>query len=189
MQAFYGGVSHWYSWLWRRCHSGRATPGSTSGWHLLLNGTLLQTCPICSVWAARHSPPALHPIPCSRQAGSLAAVAEIHLFKRYLLSTYLAPWNSFQARQIINKIYQMYRMLDGDNKLERKHRKGMGNVIGRVLFVVQLLNQVQVFATLRTVAHQASLSTGILQARILEWVAMPSSSWVFTILQTFKPSL
>ena len=26
-----------------------------------------------------------------------------------------------------------------------------------------------------TVAHQAPLSTGILQARILEWVAMPSS--------------
>ena len=29
--------------------------------------------------------------------------------------------------------------------------------------------------TPRTVAHQAPLSTGILQARILEWVAMPSS--------------
>ena len=69
----------------------------------------------------------------------------------------------------------MYRMLDGDNKLERKHRKGMGNVIGRVLFVVQLLNQVQVFATLWTVAHQASLSTGILQARILEWVEISFS--------------
>ena len=26
-----------------------------------------------------------------------------------------------------------------------------------------------------TIAHQAPLSTGILQARILEWVAMPSS--------------
>ena len=46
----------------------------------------------------------------------------------------------------------------------------MGNVIGGVLFVVLLLNQVQVFATLWTVAHQASLSVGILQARILEWV-------------------
>ena len=34
--------------------------------------------------------------------------------------------------------------------------------------------------TLRTVAHQAPLSMGILQARILEWIAMPSSrgsSW------------
>ena len=32
------------------------------------------------------------------------------------------------------------------------------------------------FATPWTVAHQALLSMGILQARILEWVAMPSSS-------------
>ena len=31
------------------------------------------------------------------------------------------------------------------------------------------------FATLWTAAHQAPLSMGILQARILEWVAMPSS--------------
>ena len=34
---------------------------------------------------------------------------------------------------------------------------------------------VQLFATLWTVASQAPLSMGILQARILEWVAMPSS--------------
>ena len=33
----------------------------------------------------------------------------------------------------------------------------------------------QLFATLWTVAHQASLSLGMLQARILEWVAVPSS--------------
>ena len=39
---------------------------------------------------------------------------------------------------------------------------------------------VQLFATLWTVAYQAPQSMGILQARILEWVAMPSprgSSW------------
>ena len=38
-----------------------------------------------------------------------------------------------------------------------------------------LLSHVQLFATLWTVAHQAPLSMGILQARILKWVAMPSS--------------
>ena len=38
-----------------------------------------------------------------------------------------------------------------------------------------LLSHVWLFATLWTVAHQAPLSMGILQARILEWVAMPSS--------------
>ena len=34
---------------------------------------------------------------------------------------------------------------------------------------------VRLFATPETVAHQAPLSMGFLQARILEWVAMPSS--------------
>ena len=33
----------------------------------------------------------------------------------------------------------------------------------------------QLSATLWTVAHQAPLSMGILQARVLEWVAAPSS--------------
>ena len=39
----------------------------------------------------------------------------------------------------------------------------------------QLLSRVRLFATPWTVAPQAPLSMGILQARILEWVAMPSS--------------
>ena len=39
----------------------------------------------------------------------------------------------------------------------------------------QLLNHVPLFATPWTVARQAPLSMGTLQARILEWVAMPSS--------------
>ena len=37
-----------------------------------------------------------------------------------------------------------------------------------------LLSHVQLFATPQTVACQAPLSMRILQARILEWVAMPS---------------
>ena len=37
------------------------------------------------------------------------------------------------------------------------------------------LSLVQLFVTLWTVAHQAPLSMRTLQARILEWVAMPSS--------------
>ena len=39
----------------------------------------------------------------------------------------------------------------------------------------KLLNLVQLFVTLWTVTRLAPLSMGILQARILEWVAMPSS--------------
>ena len=40
---------------------------------------------------------------------------------------------------------------------------------------VLLFSCVHLFVTLYTVARQARLSMGILQARILEWVAMPSS--------------
>ena len=38
----------------------------------------------------------------------------------------------------------------------------------------QSLSHVQLLVTLWTVVHQAPLFMGILQARILEWVAMPS---------------
>ena len=46
-----------------------------------------------------------------------------------------------------------------------------------VLFLVT--QSCPLFATLWTVACQASLSIGILQARLLEWVAMPSSRGSF----------
>ena len=42
-------------------------------------------------------------------------------------------------------------------------------------FMLSLFNHVRFCATPWTVAHQAPLCMGILQARILEWVAMPSS--------------
>ena len=41
--------------------------------------------------------------------------------------------------------------------------------------VLSCFSRVGLFATPRTVAHQAPLSIGILQARILEWVAMRTS--------------
>ena len=40
---------------------------------------------------------------------------------------------------------------------------------------MQAFSHVQLFVTLWTVARQAPLSMGILQARTLEWVAVPSS--------------
>ena len=40
--------------------------------------------------------------------------------------------------------------------------------------VLSLFSHVQFFVTLWTITHQASMSMGILQARILEWVAVPS---------------
>ena len=50
------------------------------------------------------------------------------------------------------------------------------------------LNHVQLFATLWTVTCQVPLSVGIVQARILEWVAMPSSRGVF-LTQGLNPGL
>ena len=44
---------------------------------------------------------------------------------------------------------------------------------------VQSLSHIQLFATPWTAAHQASLSMGLPQARILEWVAMTSSRGIF----------
>ena len=44
-----------------------------------------------------------------------------------------------------------------------------------VVVVVWSLSPVQLFVTPWTVAGQALLSMGIFQARILEWVAIPSS--------------
>ena len=45
----------------------------------------------------------------------------------------------------------------------------------KVKFKVKSISLVQLFVTPWTVAHQTPLSMGILQARILEYVAMPSS--------------
>ena len=44
-----------------------------------------------------------------------------------------------------------------------------------ILCCAELLSHVQLFETLWTVARQIPLSMGILPARILEWVAVPSS--------------
>ena len=40
-------------------------------------------------------------------------------------------------------------------------------------------SHVLLFATLGTIAHQAPLFMGILQPKILEWVAMPSTRHAF----------
>ena len=40
---------------------------------------------------------------------------------------------------------------------------------------LKLLSYIRLFVTPWIVAHQAPLSMGILQARMLEWIAMPSS--------------
>ena len=46
---------------------------------------------------------------------------------------------------------------------------------GKVKVKVKSLSRVRLFTTPWTVARQAPLSMGILQTRIIEWVAMPFS--------------
>ena len=48
-----------------------------------------------------------------------------------------------------------------------------------VLHFLSHFSHVQLFATLQTAACQAPLSMGILQARIVEWVAIPFSRGSF----------
>ena len=57
-----------------------------------------------------------------------------------------------------------------------EHTLGNAGVLDRLVYVcAQSPSRVWLFATPRTLARQAPLSMGIFQARILEWIAMPSS--------------
>ena len=60
--------------------------------------------------------------------------------------------------------------------------------LGLCICVLSHFSRVQLFATLWTVVPQAPLSMGILQARTLEWAAMPSSRGIF-LTQGSNPHL
>ena len=53
------------------------------------------------------------------------------------------------------------------------------NILYKCILVLSCFSRVQLFATLWTAVHKIPLSMGILQARILEWSAMTSSSGSF----------
>ena len=61
--------------------------------------------------------------------------------------------------------------VQGTRKSLLQHHSSKASILRRSAF----FSCVQFVATLQTVAHQAPLSVGIRQARILEWVATPSS--------------
>ena len=65
-------------------------------------------------------------------------------------------------------VLHRYRFMTTPKSLEYIH------IYTYYIYTVLLLSCVQLFATSWTVAHQGPLPTGILQARILEWVAMSS---------------
>ena len=61
-----------------------------------------------------------------------------------------------------------------DNCFYEDEGSGIGLDLTKPACVLSHFGHVQLFMTLWTVAFQAPLSMGILQARILEWVAMIS---------------
>ena len=67
------------------------------------------------------------------------------------------------------------RMPQGKLKIESAASKTQLSQINNEKRKCYLLSHVRLFAALQTVAHQAPLFMGILQARILEWVAIPFS--------------
>ena len=69
------------------------------------------------------------------------------------------------------------RVTDVENELMVSRGAGRKGQIGRLgLIYIDYYIRIQLFATPWTAARQAPLPMGILQARIPEWVAMPSSS-------------
>ena len=94
----------------------------------------------------------------------------------------------FHVIQVITIIltYSTYvfNYLEEKSKIKKK-KKDTNNMATKELFCkfnptdhncCAVLGRIQLFAISWTVISQAPLSMGILQARILEWVAMPSSS-------------
>ena len=73
---------------------------------------------------------------------------------------------------VLNRVIQINRKYHQSLMIQHMILNIQGMCVGGVLSHSVI---VQLFATAWTITRQAPLSMGILQARILEWVAMPSS--------------
>ena len=67
------------------------------------------------------------------------------------------------------------RLMDSVESFTVNHGGGPSHGCAYYVLLVVVAQSYLTLATPWTVAHQAPLSMGILQGRILEWVAMPSS--------------
>ena len=83
-----------------------------------------------------------------------------------------------QGKKVVEGLYGLRALLQLQEF--RKHLKGLNEkACKEVTCMLSRFSHVQLCATLWTVASQAPLSMAILQARILEWVAMLSSRGSF----------
>ena len=83
--------------------------------------------------------------------------------------------HAFTARARVQTLVGKLRFCKPHGTAKKKKRKKVSKVLQYHTGVrAKSLSHVRLFATPWTVARQVPLSMGILQARILEWVAMPS---------------
>ena len=80
-----------------------------------------------------------------------------------------------QIRNGLNNSWPFWRMAKKNKVSKVKKKKRHDHMIRSYCCVCCRFSCVWLFMTLWTVAHQAPLSMGILQARVLEWVALLSS--------------
>ena len=81
-----------------------------------------------------------------------------------------------QLRNGLNNSWPFWRMAKKNKVSKVKKKKKVWSYDKELLLcMLSRFSCVWLFMTLWTVAHQAPVSTGILQARVLEWVAVLSS--------------
>ena len=121
------------------------------------------------------------PTDCSSPVSSVPGVIQARILKWVAISSSSNLQGSSQYHFIlINFLYTSYSEVGVVEKSSNtKAWTGSQTLLLISSCCAYSLSRVQLFATLRTVAGQAPLSMGILQARTLEWVAMPSSRGSF----------
>ena len=78
-----------------------------------------------------------------------------------------------QGKKVVEGLHGLRALLQSQEF--RKHLKGLNEKACKVVTsVLSHFSHVQLCSTLWIIASQAPLSMAIFQARILEWVAMPS---------------
>ena len=83
---------------------------------------------------------------------------------------------SANVTRSFSQFAKSWKKREGYTSMLKKKKKWIHVCIwDTMLCCVESLSHVPLFMSPWTVAHQAPLSMGILQTRILEWVAMPSS--------------
>ena len=174
-------VGPWLFMHWSRnwsCTDHVAIMHWSRGYHALITCLIMQ-------WSGGWS--FTDPTPGPAMGGSVLACAVTHTIKvrgdgiwygfQYVLrgsiSCFWAPGCSYSSFAFISPSWLPISWTLSSNIRSKKNIDFQRET--EAMCCAKMLSHVWLFATQWTVARQAALSMGILQARILEWVAMPSS--------------